>query len=103
MFVKANLYDKEEEIHFDKQNFIKKFFDIFNEDKNKIEISVININETKPNYILVSFLAILFKYYKNTDVIDKEKINKNAETINGLLRYYPSLMKKIVELKKKIK
>ena len=103
LFVKANLYDKEEEIHFDKQNFIKKFFDIFNEDKNKIEISVININETKPNYILVSFLAILFKYYKNTDVIDKEKINKNAETINGLLRYYPSLMKKIVELKKKIK
>ena len=103
LFVKTILYDNDEEIYFNKQNLIKKFFDIFDEDKNKIEISVIKINETKSNYVLVSFLAILFKCYKNTDIINKEKINKNRQSINGLIRYYPSLMKKIVELKNKIK
>ena len=103
LFVKIVLYDKEEDIPFDKKILIKKFFDIFGEDKNSIEISVINIKEEKKVYILVSFLAILFKNYKGTNMIDNQKLERNRQAINGLLRFYPSLMKKIVEKKKFIK
>ena len=101
LFVKTILYDNEEEIHFNKNDLIKKFYDIFGEE-NKIEISVINLKKAKKNYVLVSFLAILFKYYKNTDIINKEKLEKNKIAINGLARFYPSLMNKIIELKNKI-
>ena len=101
LFIKTILYDKDEHIQFDKKSFIKKFYDVFGEDKNKIEISVININETKKNYVLVSFLAILFKCYKDTDAIDKGMLDKNKQAINGLVRYYPTLMKKIVHMKNK--
>ena len=80
---------------------LKQFYDIFGEE-NKIEISVINLKKAKKNYVLVSFLAILFKYYKNTDIINKEKLEKNKIAINGLARFYPSLMNKIIELKNKI-
>lgn len=103
LFIKTILYDKDEQIHFDKKSFIKKFYDVFGEDKNKIEISVINIKETKKNYVIVSFLAILFKCYKDTDAIDKVMLDKNKQTINGLVRYYPTLMKKIVDMKNKKK
>ena len=102
LFFKTILYDNDEEINFNKQSLIKKFFDIFGEEKNKIEISVINLKETKKNYVLVSFLPILFKCYKSTDFIDKEKLKINKQSINGLVRYYPSLMKKIIELKKNL-
>ena len=102
LFFKTILYDNDEEISFNRQGLIKNFFDIFGEEKNKIEISVIKLRETKKNYVLVSFLAILFKCYKNTDFIDKEKLEKNKQSINGLVRYYPSLMKKIIELKKNL-
>ena len=101
LFIKTILYDKDEHIQFDKKSFIKKFYDVFGEDKNKIEISVINIKETKKNYVLVSFLAILFKCYKDTDAIDKGMLDKNKQAINGLVRYYPTLMKKIVHMKNK--
>jgi len=103
LFVKIILYDKEEEIPFDKKILVKKFFDIFGEDKNKIEISVINLKETKKVYILVSFLAILFKNYKGTNIIDNQKLERNRQAINGLMRFYPSLMRKIVEKKNSIK
>ena len=101
LFVKTILYDNQEEIHFNKQSFIKKFFDIFGEEKNKIEISVINLKKIKKNYILVSFLGILFKCYKNTDIIDRVQLKNNKQSIDGLVRYYPSLMNKIVHLKNK--
>ena len=101
LFVKTILYDNQEEIHFNKQSFIKKFFDIFGEEKNKIEISVINLKEIKKNYVLVSFLPILFKCYKNTDMIDRQQLERNKQSIDGLVRYYPILMNKIVLLKKR--
>ena len=99
LFVKTNLYDNVEEIHFNKQALIKLFFDIFGEDKNKIEISVIKLDKPKKNYVLVSFLGILFKNYKNKDIIDREKLEKNKQSIDGLVRYYPTLMNRIVQLK----
>ena len=94
------MYDEQEKINFTKQSLVKKFFEVFGEEKNTIEISVINLKETKKTYVLVSFIAILFKCYKGTDIFDKEKLEKNRQSINGLVRYYPSLMKRIVEIKK---
>jgi hypothetical protein len=99
LFVKTVLYEKEEQIPFDKKIYIKKFCEIFGEEKNKIEISVLNIKEEKKAYILVSFLAILFKCYRGTDKIDNQLLEKNKQGINGLVRFYPNLMKKIVEKK----
>ena len=99
LFVKTVLYEKEEQIPFDKKIYIKKFCEIFGEEKNKIEISVLNIKEEKKAYILVSFLAILFKCYRGTDKIDNQLLEKNKQAINGLVRFYPNLMKKIVEKK----
>ena len=99
LFVKTVLYDQEEQIPFDKKIYIKKFCEIFGEEKNKIEISVLNIKEEKKSYILVSFLAILFKCYKGTDKIDNQQLEKNKLVIDGLVRFYPNLMKKIVEKK----
>ena len=101
IFVKVILFDNEQQIFFNKKDLIKKYYDIFGEEKNKIEISVLNIKEIKKNYVLVSFLAILFKCYKNTDIIDKNNFETN-EKFKGLIRYYPSLMKKIVDIKNKI-
>ena len=100
LFIKTILYDEQEKINFTKQSLVKKFFEVFGEEKNTIEISVINLKETKKTYVLVSFIAILFKCYKGTDIFDKEKLEKNRQSINGLVRYYPSLMKRIVEIKK---
>ena len=99
LFVKTNLYDNDEELYFNKQSLIKKFFDIFGEEKNKIEISVLNLEQTKKNYVLVSFLGVLFKCYKSTDLVNKEKLKSKSQSIDGLVRYYPSLMKKIINLK----
>jgi hypothetical protein len=99
LFVKTVLYEQEEQIPFDKKIYIKKFCEIFGEEKNKIEISVLNIKEEKKAYILVSFLAILFKCYRGTDKIDNQLLEKNKQGINGLVRFYPNLMKKIVEKK----
>jgi hypothetical protein len=99
LFVKTVLYEKEEQIPFDKKIYIKKFCEIFGEEKNKIEISVLNIKEEKKAYILVSFLAILFKCYRGTDKLDNQVLEKNKQGINGLVRFYPNLMKKIVEKK----
>ena len=99
LFVKTVLYEQEEQIPFDKKIYIKKFCEIFGEEKNKIEISVLNIKEEKKAYILVSFLAILFKCYRGTDKLDNQVLEKNKQGINGLVRFYPNLMKKIVEKK----
>ena len=101
IFVKAILFDNEQQIFFNKNELIKSFFDIFGEEKNKIEISVLNLKEEKKNYVLVSFLAILFKCYKNSDIINKNNFEENKQ-FNGLIRYYPVLMKRIIELKNKI-
>ena len=99
LFVKTNLYDNEE-IFFDKQSLIKRLlFDIYGEEKNKIEISVLNLNQTKKNYVLVSFLGVLFKSYKSKALINREKLMKNKQAIDGLVRFYPTLMKKIIILK----
>lgn len=101
-FVKIMLYDRENTIPFNKKELVKQFYDIFGDDNNKFEVSVLKLNQTKKNYVLVSFLAIIFKCYKN-DIINEEKLAKDKLIINGLVRYYPNLMEKIVELKNRKK
>ena len=69
LFVKASLFEKiDEKIYFDKNELLKHFNEIFEEEKekeeNKIEISVLKISQEKNKYILTSFLGVLFRYFK---------------------------------------
>ena len=85
-------------ILFNKDTLLKKFYKVFGEEKNKIEISSIDTKEHKVPYLIVSFLPILFKL--NEEVFD-DKIRecKDRQSINGWIKYYPSLMRKINEIK----
>lgn len=97
LFFKAFLYDKNENFDFDKNNLLKKFNKIFEEESNNnIEISVIKIKQIKKNYVLVSFLSTIFKTFKIREKNENKKMN--SQSLNGIIRYYPELMKKIVEL-----
>ena len=98
IFLKAFLYEEENYI-FNKDNLVSKFSEIFGEEKNKIEISVIKIKETKNNYVLVSFLPILFKNYKFKEIMENHLLIMDKQSLDGIIRYYPYLMKSIVELK----
>ena len=103
LFVKTIIFNNENKIQFTKKALIKRFYDVFGEDKNKIEITAINLNKTKEKYVLVSFIATLFKYNKGNNAFNQGQLEKNKQSVNGIIRYYPSLMQKIVELKRKIK
>ena len=76
---------------------MQKFREIFGENNN-IEISVLKIKEVKKTYVLVSFLSTLLKTYKNRVIMDKES-KMNTQSLNGINRYYPYLMKNILDLK----
>ena len=73
---------------------LKKFYKIFGEEKNKIEISTFNLKNDKKRYLIVSFLPILFKCREDDFALSKDK-----QSINRLVRYYPSLMSKLDEVK----
>ena len=98
LFFKAFIYDKEEKFNFEKNSMLEKFHEIFGENNN-IEISVIKIKEVKNNYVLVSFLSTLLKTYKNKEIMSNKESKMNTQSLNGINRYYPELMKKIVNLK----
>ena len=100
LFLKAFLFDKEE-FNFDKVHILKKFYDIFNEDKNNIQISFIKIKEVKKKYVLVSFLSSLFKEYKLSIIKEDQNFKMDTQSLNGIIRYYLILMKKIFDLKMK--
>jgi hypothetical protein len=98
LFFKAFIYDKEEKFNFDKNKLLQKFHEIFGENNN-IEISVLNIKEVKKAYVLVSFLSTLLKTYKNRVIMDSKELKMNTQSLNGINRYYPDLMKNILNLK----
>ena len=86
--------DNGNKINFNKDILLKKFYKIFGEEKNIIEISTINLKDNKPHYLLVSFLPVLFKF-RDTDFLNKIRLLKDRQSINGLIKYYPSLMDRI--------
>ena len=106
LFVKSSLFEStDEKIIFDNQELVKQLDDIFAEEKqnNKIEISVINLNEEKKKYILISFLGVLFRYFKNSMDINQYVLQQNKNALDGLMSFYPSLMKFLVDIKKNMK
>ena len=99
LFVINIINDNEKQIQFQKDILLKKFYQIFGESKNKVEISSINNKDVKyQHYLIVSFLPVLFKC-REANFIGKIKLSKDKQSINKLIQYYPSLMKKISELK----
>ena len=90
--------DRGNKIYFNRDNLLRKFYKVFGEEKNKIEISSLNLKDSKSHYLIVSFLPILFKC-READLDNKIRLSKDRQSINGWIKYYPSLMKKINELK----
>ena len=100
IFVITIINDNRKKIEFSKDTLLQKFYQIFGEEKNKVEISSINVKETKPKYLVISFLPVLFKC-SEASFLKKMRLSQDKQSINRLLKYYPSLMKKIGEMKKK--
>jgi hypothetical protein len=98
IFVITIVNDTKKKIFFKKDNFVQKFYQIFGEDKNKVEISTINTKNINQRFLIVSFLPVLFKC-KEANFIGQMRLSKDKESINNLVKYYPSLMKKISETK----
>jgi len=106
LFVKASIFESsKEKIHFNNKELIEEFNKIFEDDKenNKVEISVIKINETRQKYVLISFLGVLFRYFINSMDFNQSILKQTKDALDGLISFYPSLMKLIVDSKKKIK
>ena len=100
IFLKAFLYEDENFI-FNKENLMNKFSEIFGKEKNKIEISVIKLKETNNIYTLLSFIPILFKNYKYKEKMQNHLLEMDKHSLDGVIRYYPHLMKSIIDLKVK--
>ena len=104
LFVKASLFERnDEKIYFDKKELIKQFDKIFEDDEeaNTIEISV-TLSKEKKKYILISFLGVLFRYFKTSLDINQISLKQNKVALDGLFSFYPSLMKLLVDSKKKL-
>ena len=86
--------DTGKKIYFNKDILLKKFYKVFGEDNNTIEISTINLKDRKSHYLIVSFLPILFKM-REKELSSQLKELKDRQSINGYIKYYPSLMKAI--------
>jgi hypothetical protein len=99
IFVITIINDNRNKIEFNKDTLLQKFYQIFGEEKNKVEMSSVNVNEAKQHYLIISFLPILFKC-KEANFIKKMRLSQDKQSINKLVKYYPSLMKKIDEIKK---
>jgi hypothetical protein len=99
IFVITIINDSKKKIEFNKDTLLQKLYQIFGEEKNKIEMTAINLKEAKQNYLVISFLPILFKC-SEANFIKKMRLSQDKQSINKLVKYYPSLMKKIDEIKK---
>ena len=105
LFVKASVFENSKErICFDKKELIKQLNRILGceEDSNKVEISVVKIKEPKEKYVLISFLGVLFRYFQNMMDINQHSLNQTKTALDGLLTFYPSLMKLLIDCKKKL-
>ena len=98
IFVITIVNDSKKRIYFKKDVLLQKFYEVFGEEKNKIEISTVNNKEITQKFLIISFLPVLFKC-KEANFIGNMRLSKDKQSINKLVQYYPSLMKKISETK----
>ena len=106
LFVKASLFESNnDKIYFNNKDLINQLNEIFDEEKesNKIEISVLKISDEKKKYVLISFLGVLFRFFKNSTDINQYFLQLNKVALDGLMGFYPSLMKLLVDTKNKLK
>ena len=105
LFVKTIIFENnKDKIYFSKEEYLKIYINDFHKLFNSnIEISLAKINEIKNKYILVSFLGVLFRYYKISMDINNEKLKNDKIALDGLLSFYPSLLELIISYKNKIK
>ena len=88
IFINSALYDNDENNYFYKLDFMEHFNNFFGNDKNKIEISFVFNKKTENNYMLVSFISILFRYYKRKN-INIKKLSLNDNPNYGVIAKYP--------------
>ena len=97
IFMKTFMTDNNKNIN--NFNLINKFFN----SEEQIYITTILMKEEKEKYLFVSFLGGMFRYYYNQ--INKEgiKLIENEKYMNyafdGLIQFYPSLMKMVIDSK----
>ncbi len=97
IFMKAFMTDNNKNIN--NFNLINKFFN----SEEQIYITTVLMKEEKEKYLFVSFLGGMFRYYYNQ--INKEAFNiiENEKFMNyafdGLIQFYPSLMKMVIDTK----
>lgn len=106
LFVKASLFEsKNDKIYFDNKKLLKQFNEIFEEENetNKIEISVLKITNYKEKYVLISFLGVLFRFFKNSMDINQYFLQQSKSALDGLMSFYPSLMKILIDTKNNLK
>ena len=66
LFIKEDLFESEKDcINYDEKKYINQFNNIFYEEENMVELSIVRMKKEKKKYILFSFLGSLYKYYKN--------------------------------------
>ena len=99
LFMICVINENGEQINFNKDKLLAKFYKIFGEEKNKIEISSINLNGEAKNYFFVSFLPIIFKV-QESEISEQIKLNKDKQSPNGWIKYYVTLLRSITDLKK---
>ena len=100
LFMICFINERGEKIIFNSDKLLVKFYKIFGEEKNKIEISTIDVGEKVNNYFFISFLPIIFKV-KESEIDDQIKMSKDKQSLNGWIKYYLNLMRTISGLKKK--
>lgn len=95
LFIYSALYDEKETNYFSKEDFLKDFDKIFGDNKNNIELSFAFSKNAQSNHIIVSFIPIIFRYYKRKRIYQKDFF-LNRDIINCVIQYFPSLMSKII-------
>ena len=100
LFMICFINERGEKIIFNSDKLLVKFYKIFGEEKNKIEISSVDVGEKANNNFFISFLPIIFKV-KESEIDDQIKMSKDKQSLNGWIKYYLNLMRTINELKKK--
>ena len=105
LFIKESIFESsKEKIYFNNKELIEDFNKIFEDDeeKNKVEISVLKINEDKKKYVIISFLGVIFRYFINSMDFNQSNLKQAKDALDSLLKFYPSLMKLLVDAKKKL-
>ena len=84
-------------------NLINNFFE---SKQQQICISTVFLKEENDKYLFISFLGGMFRYYYNQlnneeikDFQTESVIKKTEKAFDGLIQFYPSLMKMVIESK----